>query len=100
MAGNDSRPTIVSKIAVLLALSIFVSACGENVGPSSGGALPSLPSTPRADRDAVEIYAAVIQRLVTKDHTFGSSATPFQHVYVVDGVVEQGGESEGWPWPS
>lgn len=36
-------------------------------------------------RRAVEIYAAVIRRLVTKDHTFGGGASPFEHVYVLDG---------------
>lgn len=47
----------------------------------------------------VAIYAAVIRRLVTKDHTFGRAKSPFAHVYVVDGAVENAGHvtKEGEP---
>jgi hypothetical protein len=43
----------------------------------------------------VLIYSAVIRRLVTRDHTFGGSRTPFHHVYVIDGVVEEAGDVRG-----
>lgn len=66
------------------------------------------PSTVRERREqsthsgarTTEIYAAVIRRLVTKDHTFGSSRSPFDHIYVVDGAVERAGdpmEGDGEP---
>jgi hypothetical protein len=35
------------------------------------------------------IYAAVTRRLVTKDHTFGRSPSPFKRIYIVDGVVAE-----------
>lgn len=38
-----------------------------------------------------EIYAAVVRRLVTKDHTFGGAASPFKHVYIVDGSIPDAG---------
>ncbi|MGH2820952.1 MAG: hypothetical protein ACRDJ5_09905, partial [Actinomycetota bacterium] len=37
------------------------------------------------------IYAAVIHRLVSRDHTFGGGKSPFEHVYVVDGAVAMAG---------
>jgi hypothetical protein len=43
----------------------------------------------------VEIYSAVIRRLVTRDHTFGQNASPFAHVYVIDGPIPDAGDPEG-----
>lgn len=45
---------------------------------------------PSAPETQAEIYATVIQRLVTRDHTFGRASSPFEFVYVVDGVVPLG----------
>lgn len=42
---------------------------------------------PPVQRDAA-IYAAVVEQLVTKDHTFGRRDPGFKVVYVLDGVVE------------
>ncbi|MBA3350598.1 MAG: hypothetical protein H0T12_08595, partial [Actinobacteria bacterium] len=34
----------------------------------------------------------MVRRLVTKDHTFGASRSPFGHVYIVNGVVKGAGD--------
>ena len=78
----------MTRLALLLVgIALVVSACG--------GAEASPPTTqpapPKADRSA-EIYAAVVKQLVTKDHTFGSAESPFDHVYVIDGAVNDAGE--------
>lgn len=44
-----------------------------------------------ADSRSVEIYAAVIRRLVTKDHTFGGAPSPFDRVYILDGLRQGAG---------
>lgn len=57
-------------------------------------AAPAATATPAADPKAVrqlEIYSLVIRRLVTVDHTFGSGASPFQRVWVVDAPVPGAG---------
>ena len=41
------------------------------------------------------IYAAVIRRLVTRDHTFGRGPSPFLYVYVVNGAIETAGHAVG-----
>jgi hypothetical protein len=43
----------------------------------------------------IEIYSAVIRRLVTKDHTFGGGPLPFNHVYVVNGAISDAGDPLG-----
>jgi hypothetical protein len=83
--------------ASLAVLTIGLSACGgvsDQAGPrdrpSGEGAGP-----PKAEQAGVErtaaVYAAVVRRLVTKDHTFGSAPSPFKRVYIVDGVVAKAG---------
>ena len=46
-----------------------------------------------ADRRSIEIYAAVFRRLVLRDHTFGGGKSPFDRVYILDGVVVNGASS-------
>lgn len=54
---------------------------------SSGNQPPkAVVEAPAVQRDAA-IYAAVVEQLVTKDHTFGRDPG-FNVVYVLDGVVE------------
>ena len=43
-------------------------------------------------RAEIEIYSAVIRRLLTKDHTFGGGPSPFKYVYVVDGPIKDAGD--------
>jgi hypothetical protein len=52
---------------------------------------PPRPQTKPGDGVArrIEIYSAVIRRLVTRDHTFGSGPSPFQRIYVLDGVIAE-----------
>jgi hypothetical protein len=68
--------------------------------PSGGAPKVSSPESgqPTIDR-TIAIYSAVIRRLVTRDHTFGRAKSPFKHVYIVDGSVENAGHvtREGEP---
>jgi len=80
----------------LLLAALLFGACGS--GDSGSGALggdgPASTPTTQATTDEAVIYAAVIQRLVTKDHTFGGTKSPFQYIYVVDGPVAGAGDPE------
>ena len=81
----------------LTAVMIVANAC---TGAPGGQA--ERPS-PRAETETVdkqtaaeiEIYAAVIRRLVTKDHTFGTGPSPFEYIYVVNGPIEDAGDPLG-----
>ena len=81
---------------IVLALSaalLLAGACTDESADRS--ALPSPPvETPTPEGEAapeIEIYAAVIRQLITKDHTFGGGDSPFKHVYVVDGPIKDAG---------
>jgi hypothetical protein len=83
------------RYAVLLVSLVLASAGCEAGGPapprSSGeSGTPQSGIDPGNDR-SVAIYSAVIRQLVTKDHTFGQGESPFEHVYVLDGVVPRTG---------
>lgn len=79
------------KTLVVIALAILVAtgACRDEGRPPIGIAPTTEPTPPPVE---VEIYADVIERLVTKDHTFGRSASPFDHVYVIEGPVKGAGD--------
>jgi hypothetical protein len=72
-------------IAGALAVGILLIACGGTSRPGPPRSAPTASQNPGNLR-AVKVYAAVIRRLVTRDHTFGAAASPFRHIYVVDGV--------------
>jgi hypothetical protein len=73
-------------------VAMAISACDPAAQAPAPSGQPS-PTAPgrAAARTQVQIYAAVIRRLVTKDHTFGRSASPFEYVYVVDGPLPGAG---------
>jgi hypothetical protein len=83
------------RTAVIL-IAAVIAACGC----ASQGAQPSTSPSPSVGTAAptddggaeVEVYAAVIRRLVTEDHTFGRGASPFRHVYVVNGPIPDAGD--------
>lgn len=70
-----------------LSLALLVSACDP--APPRKAEPASSPGTAEQRETSAEaqIYSTVIRRLVTKDHTFGQAASPFEYVYVVDGAV-------------
>jgi hypothetical protein len=81
--------------ALLVALTIIIPACG---GASDQGGSADRPSrettTGRSSGQATmersaAIYSAVIRRLVTKDHTYGSAPSPFKRIYIVNGIVPE-----------
>ena len=76
------------RLLCALVLVVVVGACTESQ-PAAPVAPPPRPETKPDDGVArrIEIYSAVIRRLVTRDHTFGSGPSPFQRVYVLDGVI-------------
>lgn len=89
----------MTKIGSLLALALALSACGSvserggeaDRSPSSHGSEARSTEQPALIERNAAIYAAVIRQLVTKDHTFGSGPSPFDHVYVLDGVAADAG---------
>ena len=72
-----------------LAILVVTGACTDQDRPPIGIAPTAEPSPPAIE---VEIYSDVIERLVTKDHTFGRNASPFDRVYVIEGPVEGAGD--------
>jgi hypothetical protein len=79
------------KIALLLTtVAVAVTGCSRATGLGEDSAPAPRPLDEATERTA-DIYAAVIRRLVTKDHTFGAEPSPFERVFVVDGVVEEVG---------
>ena len=80
------------RLIALLAVALLAGACTsqpEQAGPS---APPTETPSPQADfQTESQVYAAVIRRLVTKDHTFGGGPSPFGYVYVVDGAIPGAG---------
>ena len=93
--GPGAFRVVVSVLAIVLAC-LLASGCawsaddGDAVvgGDNESSTESSGParSEARMARKAA-IYAAVIRRLVTKDHTFGGGDTGFRIVFVVDGAV-------------
>lgn len=83
----------MSLLALLFALGTIVSGCsGEQRAsrPEAGSRAESERPSGKADGDQREasIYAAVIRQLVLEDHTFGGEPSPFERVFVIDGVVD------------
>jgi hypothetical protein len=78
--------------AVLLAVCLVPLGCAtsDDAASSRGATTESPVSAPmRAEtRRTIDIYAAVIRRLVTRDHTFGQTEPPFEVIYVLDGAVQ------------
>jgi hypothetical protein len=79
---------------VLSAVVILATACTSERSDHSGR--PSPPANTRTPDEEmvarVQIYAAVIRRLVTRDHTFGRGTSPFKYVYVVNGAFGDAGD--------
>jgi hypothetical protein len=94
-SGRSRAGWSVSLLALLFALSTMVSGCSgaqRSSRPESGSRPADGRPSGRADEGdqrKASIYAAVIRRLVTKDHTFGGEPSPFERVFVIDGVVER-----------
>ena len=97
----------MKRITAVLALGVvFVSllvGCAEEARPRGGGLQPGADSS--IERQ-VAIYSAVIRRLLTKDHTFGTEGPGLEVVYVLDRPVDTAGapdvgstpEGEGEPF--
>jgi hypothetical protein len=93
-------------LLVLLAFLALVPACthtssGDEASVASGTD-PSAPGTPASasggtseqDQREGAIYAAVIRRLIKKDHTYGGADPGFRVVYVLDGPIPDAGDPE------
>src|SRR5919106_3497060 len=80
-------------------LVVLMLAAGCTDKPKLPAAAPSpFPATESPTGDVareIEIYSAVIRRLVTKDHTFGGGPAPFGYVYVVNGPIKNAGDPLG-----
>jgi hypothetical protein len=84
------------RLLLALVLTLVVGACTDDRPPISAPP-PSRPTKSPDDQRAerIQIYSAVIRRLVTKDHTFGGGPTPFKYVYVVNGSIEEADDPMG-----
>ena len=84
----------MNKISALLLVGLLLSACTDQPRtlPAPAESLdPSANVGPsRAELRSIEVYGTVLRRLIMKDHTFGRGRSPFDHVYVLDGVVRNG----------
>lgn len=85
------------KPAVLLVAVALGSVACAGSSPEAAATRSTPPPAVAQDAQAAPsrealIYAAVIKRLVTKDHTFGARRSPFEVVYVVDGTVPGAGD--------
>jgi hypothetical protein len=81
----------------LLAVCLVPLGCASGDSANSRGATTESPvSAPmRAEtRRTIDIYAAVIRRLVTRDHTFGQTEPPFKVIYVLDGAVQGAADTQ------
>ncbi|MDQ3985504.1 MAG: hypothetical protein M3280_03295 [Actinomycetota bacterium] len=85
------------RLPTLLVASIIASGCADNRPLPAGPPPPSTPTESPADEVAtkVDIYSAVIRRLVTKDHTFGGGPSPFKFIYIVNGPISDAGDPLG-----
>jgi hypothetical protein len=83
----------------LLAILVALATSGCQVW--TGGSAPARPDEGgnAATRRTSAIYAAVIHRLVTKDHTVYDEATPFERVFVVTTAGALYIRSESLPRP-
>jgi hypothetical protein len=89
-------------LVLLLAAATILSACdgtpaiSKDAGPATTpeGGRPQGSEDHNSQRTA-RIYAAVVRRLVNEDHTFGEEPSPFERVFVVDGVAERAGDPVG-----
>ncbi|MGH2994917.1 MAG: hypothetical protein ACRDON_04860 [Gaiellaceae bacterium] len=93
-------------LGVLVGLVIALAACDGSSGEDPGVPLGPVPGPDAGEKHTVDVYAAVVRRLVTKDHTFGGAPSPFKRVYVVDGAVVgagdplEGNDVPGEPFPA
>ena len=78
-------------LAAVLALAACDAEAPRERAVENQGNVPAGAHQNDADPRTVEIYAAVIRQLVTKDHTFGGAPSPFDHVFILDGLRQGAG---------
>jgi len=94
----------MSKWIVVAAVvpALIAGGCDEGTTTSKGRAptpagrmAPKAGDANPATQRAAAIYASVIRRLVTRDHTFGGADPGFEVVYVIDGPATHAGDPIG-----
>jgi hypothetical protein len=86
MKGRTMTPRSVS--AALAVAALVAGGCGNSAGDRKSAQEPGGTASPAAGGErSAAIYAAVVRRLVTKDHTVGGADPGFTKVYVIDGAV-------------
>ena len=88
----------MNRIAAFLLVGLLLTACSEQAGtrpeqPDGGQNQPTAARVSATERRSIDVYATVFRQLVAKDHTFGGGPTPFDRVFIVSGVVVNGGRS-------
>jgi hypothetical protein len=81
----------MKRVACFALASFALAGCTWLGGSSDSESAGSAAEPSRAEA----IYAAVVRRLVTRDHTFGGADPGFKVIYVLDGRVPGAGRS--WP---
>jgi hypothetical protein len=74
--------------ALLVGLTLVLAGCGRTMVAEPGDENDADAAS--AER-MIGVYSAVIRRLITVDHTFGSGPSPFDRVFIVDGVAADAG---------
>ncbi|MGH3042610.1 MAG: hypothetical protein ACRDNG_12895 [Gaiellaceae bacterium] len=77
--------------ALLAGWALVVAACGGSAETHPGSETGGGTDDAVAER-TIGVYSAVVRQLVTKDHTFGAEESPFDRVFIVDGVSDEAGE--------
>lgn len=86
--GLRSVKSSVKRFGLLLISGVVVASCaGPFPDARTPGGEAGESDVGDTEHRTVEIYAVVVRRLVTKDHTFGDAPSPFKHVYILDGAV-------------
>lgn len=79
---------------LLVLLTLLVAGCSRTTGPITRD---GDDADAAVEERMIEVYSAIIRQLITVDHTFGEAPSPFDRVFVVDGVAADGGDPMAIP---
>ena len=80
--------------ALLVGLTLALAGCGGATETNPGG---GTEPDAAANERMIGVYSAIIRQLITVDHTFGSAPSPFDRVFVLDGIADEAGDGMAVP---